>query len=45
MGICTFNQQESHLIEITEEQENTLLATFEHFSHIDEATKKRVIKS
>lgn len=33
------------MIELTEQEEKILNGVFEHFSHIDEATKKRVIKS
>jgi hypothetical protein len=36
---------DSHYIELTEAQEKILNIIFEHFSHIDDATKKRVIKA
>jgi hypothetical protein len=44
-GICCFNDTESHLIELTERHERILNGVFEHFSHIDDATKKRVMKA
>ncbi len=45
MGIPVYNESDSHLIELTEAQEKVLNILFEHYSHIDEATKKRVIKA
>jgi|LauGreDrversion4_2_1035121.scaffolds.fasta_scaffold66730_2 hypothetical protein len=45
MGIPVYNESDSHLIELTEAQEKILNILFEHFSHIDDATKNRVIKA
>lgn len=45
MGIASYNDTDCHLIELTEGQERVLSGVFEHFSHIDEATKKRLIKA
>ena len=33
------------MIELTEREERILNGVFEYFSHIDEATKKRLIKA
>jgi hypothetical protein len=45
LGICSYNDTDCHLIELTEGDERVLVGIFEHFSHIDEATKKRLIKA
>jgi hypothetical protein len=45
MGIPVYTESDSHLIELTDAQEKVLNIIFEHFSHIDDATKKRVIKA
>jgi hypothetical protein len=47
IGLSTFSneQTDSYNIELTEGQEKILSTLFEQFSHIDEATKKRVIKA
>lgn len=45
LGICSYNDTDCHLIELTEREERVLNGVFEHYSHIDEATKKRLIKA
>jgi hypothetical protein len=45
MSNFSHDQTESYNIELTEAQEKILNTLFEHYSHIDEATKKRVIKA
>lgn len=40
-----YNESDEHLIELTEREERVLSGVFEHYAHIDEATKKRVIRS
>lgn len=45
MSTFSHEQTESYNIELTEVQETILNTLFEHYSHIDEATKKRVIKA
>jgi len=45
LGIASYNDTDCHLIELTEVEERVLTGVFEHYSHIDEATKKRLIKA
>lgn len=45
LGIYSYNETDCHLIELTEREELVLNGVFEHYSHIDEATKKRLIKA
>ena len=40
-----YDHTDFHRIELSEEEERILKSIFECFSHIDESTKKRVIKS